>query len=226
MTNYYGEHPSLIDTVGQLFYSSSRGPYRDGRIKPDNYQHRSQVLTTGSSVPTEWLYQPGCSKLYVARRHALSAKRNLVRITCSNRNCCVVSAKKSCQADWVRSTMPYSAMHVATAGQEMPCQTITGGYGKVDAFRTLTGSWGCDSSNYVDPPAGLTAADITPISVALEWSLIPNASGLPDRLCTCSRRKQFRKKSPVNSKTIGGLLPGTTYSCKVRAACPDFGFSS
>ena len=225
MTNYYGEHPSLIDTVGQLFYSSSRGPTRDGRIKPDITSTGSRVLTTGSSVLTEWLISLGAAN-YMSPDGMHYLQNGTSFASPAVTGIAALYLQKNPAADWseVNDAILSNARRDSWTGDALPDNNW--GYGKADAFRTLTGSWGCDSSNYMDPPAGLTAADITPISVALEWSLIPNASGYQIAYAPVAGGSVLRKKSPVNSKTIGGLLPGTTYSCKVRAACPDFGFSS
>ncbi len=55
MTNYYGDSPLLVDTVGQLFISSSTGPTRDGRIKPDISASGARILSTESQVLSDWL---------------------------------------------------------------------------------------------------------------------------------------------------------------------------
>lgn len=66
MTNYYGDNPPLVDVVGALYVSSSHGPTRDNRIKPDICAPGARVLSTAASILTNWLIEEGAAN-YMAQ---------------------------------------------------------------------------------------------------------------------------------------------------------------
>ena len=61
MTNYYNVIPPILDIVGALYISSSHGPTRDNRIKPDICAPGARVLSTASSILTNWLIEEGAA---------------------------------------------------------------------------------------------------------------------------------------------------------------------
>ncbi len=61
MTNYYGDNPPLVDTVGALYISSSHGPTRDGRIKPDICASGARILSSEAQVLTDFLISEGAA---------------------------------------------------------------------------------------------------------------------------------------------------------------------
>jgi subtilisin family serine protease len=224
MTNYYGTYPTLIDTVGQLFYSSSHGPTRDNRIKPDITATGARVLSSGSHVLTEWLIS-----LEVADYISQDGMHYLQNGT-SFASPCVTGAaalylQKHPDANWseVKHAMLDAAKSDSYTGYALPDNRW--GYGKLNAFRALTGSWGCTADDYTNPPENLAVPVVSATAAYAEWDLIPNASGYQLQYQNLTTLAITKKTSAVNYKTLTGLSPATNYALRIRARCDDFGFS-
>lgn len=224
MTNYYGDNPPLVDPVDDLFYTSSFGPTRDGRIKPDITATGSRMLTTGSDVLTSWLISLGAAN-YMSPdgMHYLQNGTSFASPVVAG--IAALYFQKNPDADWeeVKNAILDNAKKDAFTGDDLPDNGW--GYGKADAFRTLTGSWGCEADNFQLPPADFIATDITATTAFLEWDVIPNAAGYQIAYQNLSTGATVKKKTTINNKLIGPLTPGTSYQCRVRAYCDAYGTS-
>lgn len=224
MTNYYGNIPPLVDPVDDLFYTSSFGPTRDGRIKPDIAATGSRMLTTGSDVLTSWLISLGAAQ-YISTdgMHYLQNGTSFASPVVAG--IAALYFQKNPDANWedVKNAILVNAKKDAFTGDDLPDNGW--GYGKADAFRTLTGSWGCEADNFEIPPQDFVVSDITSTTAFLEWDVIPNAAGYQIAYQNLSSGVTVKKKSTSTNKLIGPLTPGTSYKCRIRAYCSDYGTS-
>lgn len=223
MTNFYGEQPLLIDEVGELFFSSSHGPTRDGRIKPDICATGARVLSTASDILTSWLIDLEVAD-YISQdgQHYLYNGTSFASPVVAGIAALYFQKVPGATAAEVKEAILSQARRDTFTGDSLPNNLW--GYGKADAFRTLTGPWGCAADDYTEPPTGLAVNMLMPTKVKLEWDVIPNAAGYqvwykPTGL------PAGKVKSLSNLRTISGLTPNTTYTAKVRAFCTGFGFS-
>lgn len=224
MTNYYGVHPPLIDEVGEIFYSSSHGPTRDGRIKPDICAPGARVLSTAATILTEWLIElevatyisaDGQHYLYNGTSFASPAVAGIVAL--------YFQQNPGATAAEAKSALLSMARRDAFTGDALPDNIW--GYGKADAFRTLTGPWGCSADDYTEPPENLENTLVTTVKAKLQWDLIPNAGGYQVWYKSTGAGGWIKVKTAGITKTLSGLSPGTEYLAKVRSMCPGFGFS-
>lgn len=225
MTNYYGAHPPLIDPVGDLFYQSSFGPTRDDRIKPDIAATGSRILTTGSDVLTSWLISLGAAN-YMSPdgMHYLQNGTSFASPVVAG--IAALYFQKHPDADWqeVKNAILTNAKKDVFTGDDLPDNAW--GYGKANAFRTLTGSWGCSAEDYTNAPTGITVSDILPNSALISWNLIPNAAGYQIKYRNLSTGVTIKKKTTAINKIIGPLTSNTDYQLQVRAYCSDYGSSN
>lgn len=222
MTNYYGVYPTLTDTVGQLFYSSSHGPTRDHRIKPDITATGARVLSSGSEVVTSWLIDIGAAA-YIAQdgEHFLFNGTSFASPCVAGTVALYLQKNPEATASEIKNALLTSAKQDDFTGYALPDNRW--GYGKLNAFRALTGPWGCSADDFENPPTGLDAISVLSTSAAIQWDLIPNASAYQvvySNLLTLEKKK---KTSHTNHKILNDLLPSTMYACRVRAMCDDFG---
>ncbi len=223
MTNYYGEMPPLIDTVGQLFYSSSHGPTRDGRIKPDIASTGSRVLTTGSSVLTSWLISLGAAN-YMSPdgQHYLQNGTSFASPAVAGIAALYLQRHPDATYAEVKQAILGNARLDSWTGSALPDNRW--GYGKADAFRTLTGPYNCDSNFAAYSPDNLSIVALSPTGASLQWQFIPAAEGYQVQWKKAGG-SSWKKKSLTNARNIGPLEASTTYQASVRAWCSDGGFT-
>ena len=224
MTNYYGDMPPLIDVVGELFYSSSRGPTRDARIKPDICAPGARVLSTAATILTDWLISLGAANyMAVDGQHYLYNGTSFSSPAVAGIAALYLQKNPDAGYAEIKDAIISQARQDVFTGYSLPDNDW--GYGKADAFRTLTGPWGCEADDYTNPPQNFELIDVTSIKAKIEWDIIPNAIGYQ-----ISYKKTgaapFKIKSLINIKTLSGLSPASEYTCKVRAFCSDYGLSS
>lgn len=224
MTNYYGDNPPFFDTPGEIFIASSHGPTRDNRIKPDLCATGSRILSTEAQILSDWLISLGAAN-YMSPdgMHYLYNGTSFSSPVVAG--VAALYFQKNPEADYndVRDAIINNAKHDTFTGEALPDNEW--GYGKVDAFRTLTGSWGCSEEDYTNPPQNITFPILLPTKVNIVWDLIPNAAGYQVAIQK-SGEPYKRKNSVPNEKVFSGLVPNTTYNCKVRAFCAAYGFSN
>ncbi|MFN0274453.1 MAG: S8 family serine peptidase [Chitinophagales bacterium] len=224
MTNYYGVYPPLIDTVGQLFYSSSQGPTRDNRIKPDITATGARVLSSGSSIVTSWLIDLGVAD-YISEdgQHFLQNGTSFASPCVTGAVALYLQKNPIATHEDIKAAILEAARKDSFTGSALPDNRW--GHGKLDVFRTLTGPWGCSADDYENPPQNLMIPAISPSSAFSEWDVIPNATGYQVQYKNLTTLEVKKKSTFTNKKILNGLSPSTTYSCRVRAKCETFGLS-
>ena len=225
MTNYYGEIPPIYDTPGALFVSSSHGPTRDGRIKPDLCATGARVLTTGSSVLTDWLISLGAAQ-YISNdgQHYLQNGTSFASPVVTG--IAALYLQKYPDADYaeIKNAIINNTRKDSFTGEDLPDNQW--GYGKADAFRALTGPQGCAPDNYTNPPGHLAALSVSATSATMNWDNIPNANGYRLVWQKTAGPPSHKSTATTNHKVLSALEPSTEYFVKVRAKCNALGLSN
>ncbi|MFI5171335.1 MAG: S8/S53 family peptidase [Chitinophagales bacterium] len=136
MTNYYGVYPTLIDTVGQLYISSSLGPTRDGRIKPDICASGTRILSTASEVFTDYLISVGLAT-YISQdgQHSLFNGTSFSSPIVAGIAALYLQQFPTAWYDDVKSAILTTAVEDTFTGAALPDNKW--GYGKLNGFRAL-----------------------------------------------------------------------------------------
>ena len=224
MTNYYGVIANFFDPVSDLYISSSHGPTRDNRLKPDICAPGCRVLAAGSTILTEWLIS-----LDLATYISLDGQHYIYNGTSfASPEVAGIAAlymQKNPDAGFaeIKNAILSQARSDEFTGEDLPNNSW--GYGKADAFRTLTGDWGCEADNYTDPPQNTELINVTATKALIAWDLIPNAAGYQISYHMVGGTT-LKKKAFSNSKILTGLTPNSTYNCTIRAYCDTYGLSN
>ena len=224
MTNYYGVIANFFDPVSDLYISSSHGPTRDNRLKPDICAPGCRVLSTGSSVLTDWLIGLGLATYISADgQHYIYNGTSFASPEVAG--IAALYLQKNPNADYaeIKNAILSQARSDTFTGEDLPNNRW--GYGKADAFRTLTGDWGCEADNYTDPPQNIALLNIMATKALIKWDLIPNAVGYQISYHKTGGTT-VKVKAFSNSKILNGLTPNSTYTCTVRAYCDTYGLSN
>lgn len=224
MTNYYGDNPPFFDTPGEIYVASSHGPTRDNRVKPEICATGSRLLSTEAQVLSDWLISLGAAN-YMSPdgMHYLYNGTSFSSPVVAG--IAALYFQKNPDADYndVRNAIIDNAKRDEFTGDALPDNEW--GYGKADAFRTLTGSWGCSPDDYTNPPQNPEVGILLPTKAQIVWDLIPNAAGY--QVAYQKAGSPYKHKNTlINEKVLSGLLPNTTYNCKVRAYCTGLGLSN
>ncbi len=224
MTNYYHVYPPLVDIVGSLFYTSSHGPTRDDRIKPDICAPGARILSTASPTLINWLIEESAAN-YVSEdgQHYMYNGTSFSSPAVAGIVALYLQQNPDASAGQIKDALLSQARKDAFTGDALPNNLW--GYGKADAFRMLTGSWGCGPDDYLNAPENIVQDAVTSTKIKLSWDLIPNAAGY-QVWYKPTGGAALKAKTTLNSKTISGLIPNTDYTIKVRAFCDGFGFSN
>lgn len=225
MTNFYNEEPLLVDTPGTLFYSSSLGPTRTGMIKPDICATGARIISTEASVLSDWLISLGAAN-YMSPDGMHYMYNGTSFSSPVVAGIAALYLQKNPEAGWaeVKDALLGNARKDAFTGDMLPDNRW--GYGKADAFRMLTGPWGCSADDYSIPPTGLHLLAVSPVKAQLAWDAIPNADAYQIMLRNPSTGAVLRKNAVAAVRIVPGLTPGSTYVCRVRALCADLGKSA
>jgi subtilisin family serine protease len=224
MTNYYHEMPPLIDTVGELFYTSSHGPTREGRIKPDICASGARILSSASSVLTDWLISlDAADYISVDGKHYLYSGTSFASPIVAGIAALYLQKNPDAGQEEIKRALLSQARHDEFTGDDLPNNFW--GYGKADAFRTLTGTWGCLPGDYEEAPENLEVFAIMPAEAKLHWEIIPNADKYQVNYMNTLTGEIDKVFSNDNYELITELEPGSVYTCKVRAYCESSGVS-
>ncbi len=68
-------------------------------------------------------------------------------------------------------------------------------------------------------PTGLVGSDLTATSISLTWSVVPGAASYMIRYRQVGEPTWINENSVINSITISGLLPGSSYEFQVQTVC-------
>lgn len=223
MTNYYNENPPLIDEVGALFYTSSHGPTRDDRIKPDICAPGARILSTACPTLTNWLIEESAAQyVSVDGQHYMHNGTSFSSPAVAGIVALYMQQNPDATVMQIKDALLSQARHDVFTGESLPNNLW--GYGKADAFRMLTGSWGCTPEDYMDAPQNLHVDGITSTKIKLGWDVIPNAAGY-QIIYKPTGGSNLKANTITNSKTLSGLTPNTNYLIRVRAFCTGYGFS-
>ncbi len=136
MTNYYGDNPPLVDTLGELFYSSSKGPTRDGRTKPDICASGARILSTEASVLSEWLISlDAADYMSPDGMHYLYNGTSFASPIVAGVAALYLQEFPTAWYDDVKNAILSTANQDTLTGFSLPDNAW--GYGKVNAFRAL-----------------------------------------------------------------------------------------
>lgn len=223
MTNYYGVIANFFDPVGDLYISSSHGPTRDNRIKPDICAPGCRVLSTGSTILTEWLIGLGLATyISLDGEHYIYNGTSFASPEVAGIAALYLQKNPDANYAEIKDAILSQGRSDVFTGEDLPNNRW--GYGKADAFRTLTGDWGCEADNYSNPPQNIELLNVMATKALIKWDLIPNAVGYQISYHktggTTTKIKAFS-----NSKILNGLTPNSTYTCTVRAYCDTYGLS-
>lgn len=223
MTNIYGEMPTFFDIKGELFYSSSLGPTRDDRIKPDLCSTGARIISTASQTLIDFLIEEDAGiQVSFDGKHYLYNGTSFASPAVAGIAALYLQKNPDAGYAEVKNAIISNTRLDEFTGDALPDNAW--GYGKADAFRTLTGPWGCSDEDHANPPQDVEALNIFPTKALIGWDLIPNAAGY-QIVYQKTGEPSVKKKAFTNKKTLTGLTPNTEYICKVRAFCDGYGFS-
>ncbi|MBC8172454.1 MAG: S8 family serine peptidase [Chitinophagales bacterium] len=225
MTNYYGENPPFFDLVGEIYISSSHGPTRDERIKPDITATGARVLSSGSQLVTDWLISLGAAN-YISQdgQHFLQNGTSFASPVITGIAALYLQKNPDAGHAEIKNAILSNAKKDIFTGDDLPDNEW--GYGKADGFRTLTGPWGCTADDYLNAPDGLEVITLTATGVEVQWDIIPNAAHYQVVIQNTSIPQKIKRIAGMNQKIINMLSPSTEYSCRVRAICEGLGYSN
>ncbi len=213
MTNYYGANPPISGTVGERIASSSNGPTRDGRVKPDLSASGQWVLAPASGASSSWLISLGAAT-YIAQGglHYLQGGTSFSSPIVAG--VAALYLERYPDADWraVKEALLSSARADAFTGPALP--DVQWGYGKVNAFGALQVP---DSACAV--PQGITVTHVLDTAARIEWLPVPGAEAyrLEGRRVGTDRWVTRGALSTV--EIVPNLRPATLYEFRVRALC-------
>ncbi|MDW8393324.1 MAG: S8 family serine peptidase [Chitinophagales bacterium] len=173
--DFFGNLVTMTDDAGSIAVSSSRGPTRDERQKPDVAAPGNTTLTAGelSFLATTILIQP--FKVALGGMHNRNGGTSMASPVVSG--IAALYLQKDPQADWkkIKDALQLTAMEDSYTGFSLPDHRW--GYGKVNAFAALTASilYGC-----TDP----FSLNFNPSATVDDGSCIPIVLGCTNPLAT------------------------------------------
>jgi subtilisin family serine protease len=213
MTNYYGANPPISGTVGERITSSSSGPTRDGRIKPEISASGQWTMATGSNALTSWLIGLGFAT-YISEdgEHYLQGGTSFSSPIVAGAAALYLEVHPGSDYIGIKDALLQAAKSDGFTGTELPNNLW--GYGKLDVFGTMKIPF-----QECPTPSGVNVAGITDSSVFIRWDDVSEAAGY--EICGRLPGKPWRYMDPVSypSAKIYHLWPSTTYDYRVRALC-------
>ncbi len=213
MLNFYGDSPPVSGTPETRILSSSNGPTRDGRIKPDISASGQWVLASASTNMSAWLIGLGAAN-YIADggRHYLQGGTSFSSPIVAG--IAALYLERYPDTDWkaVKNAVLSGARRDAFTGSDLP--DYQWGYGKVNAFAALQ-----IEPDACQPPDNITVSHTEPDAARLVWDPVPTAQGysmLGRRLGT---DRWVEKFSYEEVEIIRPLREGADYEFRMRSLC-------
>lgn len=213
MTNYYGGNPPISGTLGQRITSSSTGPTRDGRIKPDISASGQWVLATASSSLSSWLIGVGAAT-YIADggQHYLQGGTSFSSPIVAGAAALYLQANPDADYSEVKSNLLNGARSDSFTGTDLPNNLW--GHGKLDVYNAIVPPYAACPT-----PTGVQVTHVLDTAVRIVWNAVPGADGY-ELLGRKAPDFPWRTKfSLMNYTVIEKLKPAKTYHFKIRAAC-------
>lgn len=198
-----------LDTTGELAVTSSFGPTRDGRIKPDVAAPGNRTLATGqlSQVTALILSQP--YKVALGGMHNVNGGTSMASPVVAGIAALYLQKNPIASAKEVKDAILVSCFKDQFTGNNLPDNTW--GFGKVDAFTTMISNviYGC-----TDP----TSFNYNPLATIDDGSCLPVVFG-----CTDSAALNYDPAANVNngSCTYNTGLPATSQTGLTVMAFPN-----
>ncbi|MFT7588402.1 MAG: subtilisin family serine protease [Limisphaerales bacterium] len=213
MTNYYGASPPISGTKGARINSSSNGPTRDFRIKPDISASGQWVLGAASSDLSSFLIGASAAT-YMAEggKHYLQGGTSFSSPIVAG--AVALYLERYPNADWnaVKDALLQGARSDGFTGTDLPDQYW--GYGKLNAFEMMQVPF-----ETCETPSGVTVSHLIDTGARVIWNPVDNAVGyelLGQRIGAPNWASLYAEGTV---ELVPGLLTGTDYQFKIRALC-------
>lgn len=213
LTNYYGANPPISGTPGQRINSSSNGPTRDFRVKPDISASGQWIMGTGSSAMTSWLIGLG-SATYMGEggQHYLQGGTSFSSPIVAG--IAALYLERYPEADWreVKDAILQTARSDSFTGTDLPNQYW--GYGKVNAFGTMQ-----VELESCETPTGITVTHVVPDGARIIWNPVDNAIGYELEGWKAGSTNTASRFAAGTVEMVPDLLSGTNYEFRMRSLC-------
>ncbi len=213
MINYYGANPPVSGTPETRILSSSNGPTRNGRIKPDISASGQWVLASGSTNMTNWLIGLGAANYIAAGgRHYLQGGTSFSSPIVAG--IVALYLQRYPDANWldIKDAILQGARQDSFTGSALPDNQW--GYGKVNAFASLQVP---DEPCAV--PDGIAVTHTTDHSARVVWNPVPNARGYGLEGHRLGTDRWVDRFSYGTVELVSPLRPAADYEFRIRALC-------
>ncbi|MEI7801412.1 MAG: S8 family serine peptidase [Bacteroidota bacterium] len=219
-TDVNGNTQTNTDTVGARGITSSIGPSRDGKIKPDISAPGNSSFGAGllSLMPTFISNNP--QKVGLGGQHILDGGTSMASPVVAG--IVALYLQRYPAANWktIKDSLLSTAVTDAFTTASVP--NVKWGYGKVDAFRFMKSS-DIILCGACPKPTNLSTTNITNHSVKLLWTTQPTSAGYRAYIRPVGSPNWLVKVIGMNNgfKVVNNLLPNTTYEWRVRSVCSE-----
>jgi hypothetical protein len=213
MTNFYDANPPISGTPGERIASSSNGPTRDGRIKPDISASGQWILGAASDNNASFLIGAGAAT-YIAQGglHYLQGGTSFSSpIVCG---AAALYLERYPTADWraIKEAILQGARADGFTGTALPDNQW--GYGKLNAFAMMQ-----EDDSPCAVPANVQVTHVLDTAARITWDPVPDADAyrLEGRRLGTDRWVVRGAESVV--EIVPNLRPATDYEFRMRALC-------